>query len=111
MIADICDLDELDTGNHRAGSYQAVYGWIVKTGISVSTLISGILLVQIGFDAELAVQSAETILRLRVLEATIPALATAAAIAVIARYPLSESRVHEIRAALGKRSGLADEET
>lgn len=111
MIADICDLDELDTGNHRAGSYQAVYGWIVKTGISVSTLISGILLVQIGFDAELAVQSAETILRLRVLEATIPALATAAAIAVIARYPLSESRVHEIRGALEKRNGLPDEET
>jgi glycoside/pentoside/hexuronide:cation symporter, GPH family len=104
MIADICDLDELKTGNHRSGSYQAVYGWIVKTGISVSTLISGILLVKIGFDADLTVQFAETILWLRVLEAAIPALATAAAIAVITRYPLSESRVYEIREALEQRS-------
>lgn len=104
MIADICDLDELNTGNHRAGSYQAVYGWIIKTGISMATLISGILLVWVGFDAKLIAQSAETILQLRILEATIPALATAAAIVMITRYPLSESRVYEIREALEKRS-------
>lgn len=102
MMADICDLDELKTGTHRAGSYQAVNGWIIKTGISVATLISGILLVRTGFNAALPTQPAETIIRLRILEAGIPALATVVAIVIIGFYPLSESRVYEIRQEMKK---------
>jgi GPH family glycoside/pentoside/hexuronide:cation symporter len=97
MMADICDLDELKTGTRRAGSYQAINGWIIKTGISVATLISGILLVRTGFNAALPTQAAETIIRLRILEAGIPALATMVAIVIIVFYPLSEIRVYEIR--------------
>ncbi|QHI68696.1 MFS transporter [Tichowtungia aerotolerans] len=98
MIADICDLDELHTGARREGSYQAVFGWILKTGMSVALLVGGGLLVLTGFDQSLGgEQVASTVLLMRVLEAGLPALAVAAAIFVALRYPLSEQRVHEIR--------------
>ncbi|MCF7863259.1 MAG: MFS transporter [Kiritimatiellales bacterium] len=105
MIADICDVDELDTGARREGSYQAIFGWIMKTGMSVATLIGGVLLVASGFDATNgSAQSSETILWLRILEAGIPILTSVIAIGLIALYPLSEDRMYEIRAELKRRA-------
>lgn len=103
MIADICDLDELHTGARREGSYQAIFGWILKTGMSAALLVGGGLLVLTGFDQSLGgEQAASTVFWMRVLEAGLPALAVAAAMVVAVRYPLSEKRVHEIRAELEK---------
>jgi glycoside/pentoside/hexuronide:cation symporter, GPH family len=105
MIADICDLDELHTGSRREGSYQAVFGWILKTGMSAALLVGGLLLMMTGFDQELGgMQTSGTIMRMRILEAGLPLCAVAAAIWVAARYPLSEQRVHEIREKLNAKN-------
>ena len=34
MTADICDLDELQTGERREGLFGAIYWWMVKFGLA-----------------------------------------------------------------------------
>ncbi|MGE4489729.1 MAG: MFS transporter [Kiritimatiellales bacterium] len=104
MIADICDLDELKTGARREGSYQAIYGWILKMGQSLAFLLGGILLTATGFDKSLGgSQGADTILYMRILEAGLPAVTAILAIWILWRYPLNESQVRKIREQLQDR--------
>ena len=44
MLADVCDLDELQTGTRREGTFGAIYWWMIKLGQAAASLISGILL-------------------------------------------------------------------
>jgi Na+/melibiose symporter-like transporter len=54
---DICDVDELESGERREGLYSAVYSFINKLEISVVMLLSGYLLVWVGFDTKSAAQN------------------------------------------------------
>ena len=49
MTADICDLDELNTGKRREGVLGAVYWWMVKFGFGIAALLSGSILWFVGF--------------------------------------------------------------
>jgi Na+/melibiose symporter-like transporter len=51
---DICDVDELESGERREGLYSAVYSFINKLEISVVMLLSGYLLFWVGFDTKSA---------------------------------------------------------
>ena len=51
---DICDVDELTSGERREGLYSAVYSFINKLEISVVILLSGYMLVWSGFDTKSA---------------------------------------------------------
>lgn len=112
MLADVCDVDELNTGARREGSYSAVCGWIIKTGLSVAILIGGILLTFTGFKESLGGgQSSATILWMRILEAGLPALTVAAAIGVACLYPLSEEYMYNVRKQLKERHEKQTQET
>jgi Na+/melibiose symporter-like transporter len=54
---DICDLDELESGERREGLYSAVYSFINKLEISAVFLLGGYLLHWAGFDTKAASQS------------------------------------------------------
>ena len=58
MTADVCDLDELNTGKRREGILGAVYWWMVKFGNAFAGLLGGVILWTDGFDPEAATQSA-----------------------------------------------------
>jgi len=106
MIADVCDYDELETHQRREGVFGAIYWWMVKVGMAMAGLLTGILLKVSGFDVALAVgQSAKTLLLMRVFDVGIPIVTSAIAIAIIATYKISEERAHEIRLELEKRRG------
>ncbi|MDA1335925.1 MAG: MFS transporter, partial [Bacteroidetes bacterium] len=64
MTADVCDLDELQTGKRREGVLGAVFWWMVKLGFGVAALLSGFFLDTVGFDAENVTESAVTGMRL-----------------------------------------------
>ena len=64
MTADVCDLDELQTGKRREGVLGAVYWWMVKLGFGVAALVSGAILSFVGFDPGNATESAVTGMRL-----------------------------------------------
>jgi len=56
MIADVCDEDELATGKRREGSYQAVYNWWWKIGMSGAFFRIRFLLRSTGFNEKLLAQ-------------------------------------------------------
>ncbi|HQP10926.1 MAG TPA: MFS transporter, partial [Candidatus Omnitrophota bacterium] len=62
MVADVCDLDELQTGTRREGMFGAIYWWMVKLGVALASVLSGLLLNATGFDIALGLkQSANAI--------------------------------------------------
>ncbi len=106
MTADVCDLDELNNGMPRKeGTFGAIYWWMVKLGQGLALVLGGIVLKTVGFDQNAAVQTAETITKLRLADIFIPAITAGLAIVVMWNYNLSEERAHEIKAELVRRRG------
>jgi len=108
MVADVVDVDELQTRLRREGMYGAVFWWVVKLGMAAALLGGGYLLNATGFDVALGgAQTARAIFLMRLSDAGVPLLASALAIWLIVRYPLTEARAGEVRAALEARRGRA----
>jgi glycoside/pentoside/hexuronide:cation symporter, GPH family len=108
MIADVVDLDELETFERREGLYGAVFWWVVKLGMAAALAASGVLLNATGFDVALeGDQSERTVFLMRVFDCAVPFVASGLAIWAIAAFPITEQRAHEIRGALEARRGAA----
>jgi GPH family glycoside/pentoside/hexuronide:cation symporter len=106
MIADVCDYDELQTHQRREGVFGAIYWWMVKVGMAIAGLLTGILLKTSGFDVALAsAQPVKTLFLLRVFDVGIPIVTSAIAIMIMATYKISEEKAHEIRVELEQRRG------
>ena len=106
MIADVCDYDELKTNQRREGVFGAIYWWMVKVGMALAGLLTGILLKVSGFDVALASgQPVKTLLLLRVFDVGVPLVTSAIAILIIATYTITEKRAQDIRAELEQRRG------
>ncbi|MDD4910610.1 MAG: MFS transporter [Candidatus Omnitrophica bacterium] len=104
MVADVCDLDECNTNTRREGMYSAVYWWMVKLGLAVSSLISGFLINASGFNIALgANQTARALLYMRLFDIGIPIVTTLIAIFILATFPLSEHHAYENRRHLERR--------
>lgn len=105
MIADVCDLDELDTGSRREGSFGAVAGWVYKTGSSLAVLLSGVGLWLGGFDVDNgANQTAGFISSARIQFALVPAVAGVIGLLVFRKYPISREVAEDVRRQLDERA-------
>ena len=106
MIADVCDYDELTTHERREGVFGAIYWWMVKIGMALAGLLTGVMLNASGFDVELQEpQPDRTLFLLRVFDVGVPLLTSAAAIFIMTTYKITEERAYEIREELQKRRG------
>ncbi|MBE0680151.1 MAG: MFS transporter [Bacteroidales bacterium] len=106
MTADVCDLDELNNGMPRKeGTFGAIYWWMVKLGQALALVLGGLVLKLVGFDQNAAIQTAETITKLRIADITIPALTALLAILVMWKYDLTEKKAREIKMQLVARRG------
>jgi GPH family glycoside/pentoside/hexuronide:cation symporter len=94
MTADICDLDELNTGKRREGVLGAVYWWMVKLGFGIAALLSGSILWLVGFDAEAVTESAVT--GMRIFYTALPIAGVIGAIWIMKDYDLTEERSREV---------------
>ncbi|GJQ62370.1 MAG: hypothetical protein SCALA702_14230 [Melioribacteraceae bacterium] len=104
MIADVCDLDELETGERREGMFGSIYWWMVKLGMALAFGLSGYLLNATGFEVELGgAQSSSTFFWMRIVDVFIPAAAALIAIISVASFKITEERALEIRSELEKR--------
>ena len=104
MIADICDIDELDSGLRREGMYAAIYSFLLKIAISAVFAISGFLVTWTGVDPELAgAQTPETIFWMRFLFTIVPAAFVGLALIMCFYYPITEKRVREVHQILKQR--------
>ena len=103
MTADVCDLDELNTGKRREGIFGAIYWWMVKFGFAIAGLLSGAIMSLVGFSPDVAAQPEGAITGLRLFYSGVPILGTAVALLVMRNYDLSEERANEIRQELDRR--------
>jgi len=107
MFADICDDDELTSGQRREGLFGAVFSWLMKTGVSLSFLSTGAVLNLVGFDvARKADQMPHTILGMRIFLSVAPALAALGCIVLLSKYPITRARAAETRRLLEARRGV-----
>ncbi len=106
MVADVCDYDELDSHQRREGVFGAIYWWMVKLGMALAGLLSGLMLQASGFDVELATEQPErTLLLLRLFDVGVPLVTSAIALWIMSTYDITEARAHEIRTYLEQRRG------
>ena len=107
MVADVCDQDELKTGERREGMYGAIFWWVVKLGMAAALAAGGFLLNATGFDVDLAGEQTErTLFLMRVFDVTVPLVASIVALLLIASYGITEPKARAIRAALEERRGV-----
>ena len=106
MIADVCDLDELETYQRREGMFGSIYWWVVKLGMALALAGGGFLLNATGFDVELnGNQTEQAIFLMRLFDVVIPFICSGLAIWSVATFPITEERAHEIRLQLEERRG------
>lgn len=103
MVADVCDEDELNTGTRSEGSYYSVFWWFMKMGMAFAYLVAGVLIELTGFDKDEPMQTAGTMLMMRVFEIGLPICLCAISLALVRRYPLTEDRAYEIKQLLDAR--------
>ncbi|MEN6385850.1 MAG: MFS transporter, partial [Phycisphaerales bacterium] len=102
-MADICDLDELETGLRREGMYGAVYAWLLKVGLAAVLAISGYIIEWSGFDREVAIQSSSVIFNLRIMFAFIPIAFLCCAAILTWRYPVTKEKIEEVQMLLANK--------
>ena len=109
MTADVCDLDELKSGKRREGIFGAIYWWMVKFGLAVAGLLSGLIMSLVGFAPDAGGQSESAITGLRLFYTCLPVLGTLIAIWIMWDYDLDETKSNEIRAELELRKAHSAE--
>ena len=106
MIADVCDLDELETHERREGMFGSIFWWVVKLGMALALAAGGFLLNATGFDVALeGMQTERTLFLMRLMDVLVPVVTSLLAIAVIATFPLTEEKAHQVRLELENRRG------
>ncbi|MBI1254315.1 MAG: MFS transporter [Hyphomonas sp.] len=109
MMADIVDLDELETHERREGMYGSIYWWVVKLGMTAALAGGGFLLNATGFKVELGgAQAGSTINLLRLCDAFIPVIASAIAIWAVATLGIDQQAAEKTRKALDARRHKPD---
>tara|TARA_B100001093_G_scaffold123780_1_gene116349 strand:+ start:3468 stop:4859 length:1392 start_codon:yes stop_codon:yes gene_type:complete len=101
MTADVCDLDELQTGKRREGVLGAVYWWMVKLGYGIAALLGGFILSVVGFDANDVTESAIT--GMRSFYSILPIAGVLGAILIMKNYDITEEKAEQIKAKLAEK--------
>jgi GPH family glycoside/pentoside/hexuronide:cation symporter len=106
MIADVVDMDELNTNERREGMYGSIFWWVVKLGMAAAIAAGGFVLNATGFDVALnGNQSEQSIFLMRLFDAFVPFVASGLAIWAIASFSITEEKAHEVRLELELRRG------
>ncbi|MGC1472934.1 MAG: MFS transporter [Psychroserpens sp.] len=104
MTADVIDVDELNTGKRREGTFGAIYWWMVKVGFAIAGALSGLIIWIVGFSADVpAAEQTSAIEGLHAFFCFFPLIGTLVAMWVMKDYDIDEKRADEIRAELEKR--------
>lgn len=110
MMADICDSDELETGLRREGMFSAVFAVCYKAGIAAGALFGNCLLQWSGVRGEsdaaanIVEMAPEVVSNIRLAYLLPPALCYLGAALFMICYPLSRTRMREIRDELEARN-------
>jgi len=107
IMPDICDVDELETGQRREGLFTAVMGFVQKFEISFCVLLVGYTLDWVGFNGKLTIQPTEVLDRLYWCSVIPNIVFTSIYFALALRFPLTEAMMNEVRRQLDARHQAA----
>ena len=102
MQADVVDEDTVNTGERRTGIYYALWAMVAKLALAIAVGAGFPLLGLLGFEAD-GQNSGTALLALVVLFGLVPVVFKLGAVAALWRYPLTEARQAELRAAIAAR--------
>ena len=97
MIADVIDLDELNTGKRAEGSYYGCLTLFYKLSQSITLLLIGFILDLVKFDAGLPLQAESTVIILGLMLSIGSGLSFIAALLSLKGYSLNRSKVEDIQ--------------
>lgn len=103
MIADVCDLDELETGCRREGAFNGVLSLLFKVSLVFPPMVVGWIVHLVGFVPGAAEQAPGAMMKMRLIFAFAPTVMLGIAAGIAAFYPLTEERVRSVRAVLEER--------
>ena len=103
MTADVCDLDELNSGKRREGVFGAIYWWMTKFGFAIAGLLSGLIMALVNFTPDAATQPEGAMTGLRLFYTFFPIVGTLISMWVMWDYDISEEKAKEIREKLAER--------
>ena len=104
---DVVDVDELLTGEQRAGAYFGIWAFGLKLAVAVGQFFAGILLDVVGYVPE-APQTADTLWWLVMLVGPLQSVVTFAGLLVFSRIRFEEADVARVQAALAARREAAE---
>ena len=97
IVPDICDVDELKTGQRREGLFTSVMAFMAKMEISLCTLISGYLVAFSGLNVKLHVQPTHVLHKLFWM-AIIPTIIFAIVSLLLSlKFRMTEASMDEVR--------------
>jgi GPH family glycoside/pentoside/hexuronide:cation symporter len=106
MIADVVDVDELETHERREGMYGSIFWWTVKLGQSAALATSGYVLNATGFNVDFGPdQTMRTLTLMRLADVGIPVVTSAIGLWAVARFPITEEVANSVRRKLEERRG------
>jgi GPH family glycoside/pentoside/hexuronide:cation symporter len=97
MMADISEINEIETGVNKDGSYSAVYSFILKASSSFGILLSMLCLKFVGFIAGES-QTPQVAWRLGAATLIAGPVISLIALALIRKYPVTKALVESLRA-------------
>lgn len=114
IMPDICDIDELRSGERREGLFTAVLAFQAKVETSICTLASSYLVVWAGFDAAAAKQgllpSPEVMQRMWWMVLLPPIIVGIIAFIIACFFPITREMMEDVRAKLAERRAAAPPE-
>ncbi|MFM9944475.1 MAG: MFS transporter, partial [Bacteroidia bacterium] len=105
MTADVCDMDELESGKRREGVFGAIYWWMVKFGFAIAGLLTGVIMSVVAFKAGAPTQPEGAVTGLRLFFSGVPIFGTLIAMWVMWNYDLTEKKARDIKKELDARKG------
>lgn len=109
MLPDVIELDELETGRRREGTYYGFFVFLQKLGISLGLALSNFVLEAAGYitpppGGPFPEQPDSVQLALRVFISLAPVAILLVSFPVVHRYPITREKHAEIRAELAQRA-------
>lgn len=96
MIYDVCEYDELETGNKRKGSIVSLQSLSEALATAMGMELLGIILQLAGFNGEAAVQTPSALDWIESAITVIPAALMVGAAVMIYKYPITKKSFEEI---------------
>ncbi len=99
MMADVIDLDELETGRRREGAYFGIWSFVDKSALGLAVFVGMYAIDLMGYVPNQA-QSFRVIWTLKTLYFILPAVCFATGSYLLRRYPIDQREHERIRAAI-----------